>query len=827
MKKIIFSLTLILITGCVFAQTESIQFTARKNPGNAYQLQVYAKNVTGSAITGILGSSNLTICIAFPNIYSASCTISSPINGQSFDGINFRSTIGADSIYAWNGLGNTAEITFDAGTEVHIANVDFNNGFPNNVIVKLFNAANGGSSGFEYNYIAPNGFEHCSYANPFYSNIPNDPMLANANGANNAFTQGNSWLSIATFTPDAPVLTVVNNCNGTSTITAKDASNANIPAGELTWSNGGGGNPISVSSTSPVTATRTVNGYVSTVSNTIIPAPRTTPTAVITNNTATTVLNCTTTSISLTATGGASYVWDNELGSGASKSITTAGIYTVSVTSAEGCVSQASIVITQNLVVPAVPATVNGLTNICPYIGNNTQLTYSVNQDPNAVSYQWILPANVTLVTGQGTNSITVTLDAAFANTASKLFKVRAISDCGNSEYKLFYLVAQTAGTPSQITASSSNVCAVVNTSNTISYSIPKVLAATSYIWTMQSSDVVITHPNGEGTINDTIVQVSFGNGFSSSLISVRAVNECGTSNARSLNISRNNPSTPGPINGPTNVCANIAPGGIVATYSIAAVANASSYNWNVPAGAIDFTGQGTNSISFIYPAGFTNGSVTVSASNGCAISGVRTLSVTKLNPATPSVIDVIQVQACPNRIFSYTLSAMPANANSIQWTVPLIPGVVILSGQGTTSIQVSYPVDAVQGTVTAQAINNCGASRIRQSAVKLPACPPVFAGKNGDTQPTNDNIKIDKASPVFDVNVFPNPTTSEFSLLVKAVDQTKVMVRLFDLQGRQLKTMQVNSNEITMIGKDLKAGVYLLEITEGKNKSVKKIIKQ
>jgi hypothetical protein len=253
------------------------------------------------------------------------------------------------------------------------------------VIVKLYNAANGGSSGFEYNYIAPNGFEHCSYATPFYSNIPNDPMLVNANGTNNAFSQGNSWLSIATFTPDAPILTVVNNCNGTSSITAKDASNANIPAGELTWSNGGSGNPISVSNTSPVSATRTVNGYESDASNTIIPAPRTTPTAGITNNTATTVLNCTTTSISLTATGGASYVWDNELGSGASKSITSPGIYTVSVTSAEGCVSQASIVITQNLLVPAVPATVNGLTNICPYIGNNTQLTYSVNQDPHVI----------------------------------------------------------------------------------------------------------------------------------------------------------------------------------------------------------------------------------------------------------------------------------------------------------------------------------------------------------------------------------------------------------------------------------------------------------
>jgi hypothetical protein len=246
-----------------------------------------------------------------------------------------------------------------------------------------------------------------------------------------------------------------------------------------------------------------------------------------------------------------------------------------------------------------------------------------------------------------------------------------------------------------------------------------------------------------------------------------------------------------------------------------------------VPAGAIDLTGQGTNTISFTYAAGFTNGSISVTASNGCAISGVRTLSVTKLNPATPSVIDVIQVQSCPNRVFSYTLSAMPANANSILWTIPTAPGVVIVSGQGTTSIQVSYPADAIQGTVTAQSISNCGASTIRQSAVKLPACPPVFAGKSGETQPAKENVKIDASTSLFDVQVYPNPTTSEFSLLIKAVDQTKVMVRIFDLQGRQLKTIQVMSNEISRIGNDLKAGVYLLEITEGKNKLVKKIIKQ
>ena len=828
MKKIIFSLVMVLITGAAFAQSESIQFTARKNPANASQLEIYAKNISSNTITGILGSSNLTICIAFPNIYSASCTISSPISGQVFDALNFRSVSGADSIYAWNGLGNTAEIVFAAGAEVHIANVNFNSGYPNNAPVKLYNAANGGLQGFQYNYIAPGGFEYCSYTNPFYSNIPNDPLLVNANGTNDAFTQGNSYLEVRSAIQDEPILSVVNRCNGTSQITAKDESGVNIPASELTWSNGLTGNPIVVSNTNPVTATRTVNGIVSAVSNSVTPAPRTTPIAGITNNTGTTILTCTTNSVSLTATGGVNYVWDNELGTGDTKTITAPGIYTVSVSNAEGCVSQASIEITQNLAVPSMPAVVSGPINICPFIGNGTQLVYSVQQDPVASSYQWVLPANVVLVSGQGTNSITITLDAAFANTVSKLIKVRAISDCGNSAYKLFYLLAQLPGTPSQITASSTNVCAVINTANTITYSIPKVAAATAYIWTAQLGNTIITHPNGEGTVNDTIVQVSFSSSFSSSLISVQAMNDCGVSNARSLFIARNNPSTPGLINGPTNVCAHIAPGGTTANYSVAPVANATSYNWTIPQGVTDLTGQGTASISFTYPSGFTTGSVSVTAANGCSVSAVRTLSLTRLNPATPGVIDVIQQDACPNRVFSYSIASMPANANMVQWNVPSIPGVIILSGQGTASIQVAYPDGAILGTVTAQSISNCGSSTIRQVAVKLPACPPPgFAGKGKGAHNPKDEIKKEPTATAFDVNVFPNPTTSYFGLVVKASEQTKLTARIFDVQGRLLKVFTIMSNELNDIGSDLKAGIYLLEISEGKNRTTRKLIKQ
>jgi hypothetical protein len=70
------------------------------------------------------------------------------------------------------------------------------------------------------------------------------------------------------------------------------------------------------------------------------------PTAGITNNSATTVLSCSQSSINITATGGATYTWNNGLGAGATKSIITAGTYTVTATGANGCTATASIVVT-------------------------------------------------------------------------------------------------------------------------------------------------------------------------------------------------------------------------------------------------------------------------------------------------------------------------------------------------------------------------------------------------------------------------------------------------------------------------------------------------
>ncbi len=455
---------------------------------------------------------------------------------------------------------------------------------------------------------------------------------------------------------------------------------------------------------------------------------------------------------------------------------------------------------------------VTGSVNVCANIGNGDQVTYTANS-AGATGYSWITPPNVTVVSGAGTANLTVTFQNGFAAQANKQIRVTALSSCGNSPQVIYYLVAQTPGTPAAITGNT-NVCPIIGTPATYTYSISAVPGASSYIWTAQAGTTVVTN-------NGTSATVSFSNAFTTSAITVQAVNGCGTSNSRSIIVSKVIPSTPGLINGPTNACAYVAPNGVPATYSVAAVAG-SSYNWVVPPGAIGVTGQGTSSISFTFPTSFTSGTVSVTATNGCGTSGIRSLSISKLNPATPSSIDVVELQACPSRQYSYTVASLPANAVSVEWTVPA--EALSFTGQGTTSITVSYPTTIVNGFVTAKAVNNCGVSTIRSVVARYAACedgppppPPPFAkaGK-GNVKETEGLL----------VNVYPNPSVSDFKVQVLTAGKEKIIVRITDMQGRSIKNITVQPFQTTTVGSDLKSGAYMIEVKQGNSVKTTKLIK-
>ncbi|MCX6323264.1 MAG: T9SS type A sorting domain-containing protein, partial [Sphingobacteriales bacterium] len=501
------------------------------------------------------------------------------------------------------------------------------------------------------------------------------------------------------------------------------------------------------------------------------------------------------------------------------------GVHTISVSSSFGCFAAAttSVTVDPQPFTPSAPV-VTGLTNVCPFVGTAITVTYTATS-AGATSYNWVLPPNVTLVTGAGTSTITVTFAAGFTAQANKQIKVSASSVCGTSAQTIYYLLAQFPSTPGVITGPT-DACPLLGT--TATYSVAPVVGASGYIWSAQAGTTIV--PAGPGTLGNTVT-ITFPTTFTTSAVTVQAVNACGTSGTRSLTIVRNNPSVPSLISGPTNACAHIAPGGTSATYTIPAVEGVSTYTWTVPAGAIGLTGQGTNTISFTYPSGYTSGTVSVTVTNGCGTSGPRSLTIGVLQAASPGVIDVAVTTPCPNRVYTYSLPGLTANATSILWTVT---GGTILTGNGTSSITVSYPSTAVNGSVTAQAINNCSVSTIRSTAVRLPACPlnpPPPVGKNSgnyNTEEAKDNtVKTTLPTEAsMEVKIYPNPTVRDFIMKVITASGEEINVRVIDNQGRLHKSFRVMPYQTIALGAELKPGSYLVEVRQGTQVKTTKVIK-
>jgi hypothetical protein len=176
--------------------------------------------------------------------------------------------------------------------------------------------------------------------------------------------------------------------------------------GSYLWSNAASTAAITVTSAGTYTVTVTgANGCTSTAAVTTT-MDNTAPTAGITNNTASSSLTCTIASISVTATGGVSYVWSSGLGSDASALITSAGTYTVTVSGANGCTSSSAITISESTGLPSVSIANNTGTAVLNCNTTSISLTAS-----GGTSYSWNnnMGTNATIsVTQPGTYLVTV-----------------------------------------------------------------------------------------------------------------------------------------------------------------------------------------------------------------------------------------------------------------------------------------------------------------------------------------------------------------------------------------------------------------------------------
>jgi hypothetical protein len=318
--------------------------------------------------------------------------------------------------------------------------------------------------------------------------------------------------------------------------------------------------------------------------------------------------------------------------------------------------------------------------------------------------------------------------------------------------------------------------------------------------------------------------------------IAVLAINGCGISTARSLTLTSTAPIAAAAIRGPLNVCL-IQNANRDTAYSIAPINGASSFNWTVPAGVTitsrPFAGTINDTIIYVrfdanYGTTIATGNISVQGVNNCGNGAIKSVKPGRTLPSTPATISRTTISAaCPTQKYIYKISKMATNAYRLNWTVPA--GAIIDSiTNNTLWCYVTYPAtgSAYVGNVTAVGVNSCSTSAARILAQTITACAPAFADNGSASQPivrTNPNADL---SIDFDVQAFPNPSTSSFKIRALTKGNEQIHVRVMDIQGREYKRMIMMPGETLTMGSDLRSGTYLIEALQGKKMKTVRVIK-
>ena len=513
---------------------------------------------------------------------------------------------------------------------------------------------------------------------------------------------------------------------------------------------------------------------------------------------------------------------------------------------ANGCSSTArSIALTKALpIAPVLLSLTNGvtttaITNISAYVGTSTALTLTVGNIAAATGYVWNLPAGVNQV-GGGANDRIIQVNfagLAAADVTAVVIGVRSSNGVGVSATEktlsltralptaplVLSMTNPASATPATAITSAS---AFIGTSTTLTLTASAVATAANYIWTLPAG----VNQVGGGA-NDRIIQVNFadvpaGNAGIALPITVYGVNGVGSSVAKTLSLTRVLPSAVVTVAGQIGaIC-----GGNTYSYTMTAAANTSAYQITGPVGSIVTSASNPSNASNVLetsdltfsvalPANFSTlavKTIVIYSKNGVGLSATaKTLTLNPASPTIPAVNGGTTFTTCANVTFSV---ADMVGASSYTWT--MANGAVIVSGQGTNTVVVSFASVTVASTLLrVKAISNCGvAGADKYIALTNVAC---FTGNNDTT------AKISNVS-----EVYPNPVVDAFTLEMESSKATAAQMQVFTFEGNLLLSKQINlaegTNQVSESVAELKKGLYIVKITNEATNDVvvKKMIK-
>ena len=436
---------------------------------------------------------------------------------------------------------------------------------------------------------------------------------------------------------------------------------------------------------------------------------------------------------------------------------------------------------------PYTPTAIIGpTTTVCP----NHVYTYSVAVDPLAATYNWVVPNYMSIIDGQGTNTINVSVANGFIWGYLRV----SLSNCRGTTGQYTIGVFSAPGRPGAVTGPAVGACP----GGTYSYSVAPVVGATSYTWFAPSGCVISTAAASGNplTSSTNTVDITFPAGFTYGSLFVSANSGCNSSPRRELKI-RSVPPKPGAIHGPFYGVCDMSS----VMYWVDSVPGATSYSWSFTPGTYTtISGNGNDTIYVDFNSAFRQATLCVTADNSCG-SSVARCGVVFARPQTPGLVDGPTGACNSNPLISQAFyEVQPVfGATEYIWTVP--PGASILIGQGTTQITVEY-LGASSGDVTVAAQNDCGISPPRVVGVIVNPCRVADDGS---------------IIPFSNVSVFPNPAKDKLVVQFEGAEHEQYGIRMLDMTGREVVSFKRESvsginNEIIDLSGFAK-GLYILDV--------------
>jgi hypothetical protein len=174
------------------------------------------------------------------------------------------------------------------------------------------------------------------------------------------------------------------------------------------------------------------------------------------------------------------------------------------------------------VVVNVPPVALNPITGpdlVC--VGTSATFTTAILGPPD--TYTWTVPADASIASGQGTNSIVVT----WGNTAGDV-TVYAMNNCGETPVIMKTVGVKTIPEPAGTISGTDTLC---QGPDNVVYNVGSINGATQYTWTVPTGVTVVS---GAGTSQITL---NFGSTSQSGNIAVKGNNDCGDGTESSMAI--------------------------------------------------------------------------------------------------------------------------------------------------------------------------------------------------------------------------------------------------------------------------------------------------